>query len=115
MLNFSKYLGVIIILVFGVFYQGQGVAGYNDNMNGIVSEILTYPSGRILFKLHNQPSSHPSCKSGFFAIATDVSDKGREIMYSRLLIAYTTKQPVNIGFDNLGDCGSGYIRVHRVG
>ncbi|WP_064791927.1 hypothetical protein [Shewanella woodyi] len=90
-------------------------AGYNDNMVGEVTAVMTYTSGLILFRLHNQPSSHPSCNRGYFAIATDVNDIATNRMLSRLLIAHTTKTSVNIGFDNTGDCGNGYIRVHRVG
>ena len=105
----------IIILVFLLGNINISYAGYNDNMVGEVTAVMTYSSGLILFRLHNQPSSHPSCNRGYFAIATDVSDIATNRMLSRLLIAHTTKAPVNIGFDNAGDCANGYIRVHRVG
>ncbi len=76
---------------------------------------MTYTSGLILIRLKNQPSAHPSCKASYFSIATDTQEVAAQRMYSRLLIAYTTKQPVNIGFDNTGTCGNGYMRVYRVG
>ena len=90
-------------------------AGYNDNMVGEVSAVMTYTNGLILFRLKNQPTSHPICNKAYFAIATDVKDVAVNRMLSRLLTAHTTKVPVNIGFDNAADCGNGYIRVHRVG
>ena len=85
----------------------------NDKHDDV--DILTYQSGLILFKLDNQPSTHPECSPTYFAIATDVSDTAVNRMLSRLLTAYTTKSTVNIGFDNESDCGNGYIRAHRVG
>ena len=106
---------IIFILSVILTNTNLSYAGYNDNMVGEVTAVMTYTSGLILFRLHNQLSSHPSCNRGYFAIATDVSDIATNRMLSRLLIAHTTKVPVNIGFDNAGDCGNGYIRVHRVG
>ncbi|MDW6005460.1 hypothetical protein SBX37_21550 [Vibrio mangrovi] len=76
---------------------------------------MTYTSGLILFRINNQPTSHPTCKSDYFAIATDVKDVAASRMLSRLLVAHTTRAPVTIGFDNSGGCGNGYIRVYRVG
>jgi len=90
-------------------------AGYNANMKGEVTAVLTYTNGLIMFRLHNQPTEHAACKATYFAIATDVNDVAANRMLSRLLTAHTTKIPVNIGFDNAADCGNGYIRVYRVG
>ena len=106
-----------IIILFVVIFANINAtdASYNDNMVGEVTAVMTYTSGLILFRLHNQPSTHPSCNKTYFAIATDVKDVAVNRMLSRLLTAHTTKTPVNIGFDNAGDCGNGYIRVHRVG
>ncbi|MEC4729051.1 hypothetical protein HWQ46_26415 [Shewanella sp. D64] len=106
---------IIFILALLLGSTNMSYAGYNANMVGEVTAVMTYSSSLILFRLHNQPSSHPSCNKSYFAIATDVSDIATNRMLSRLLIAHTTKAPVNIGFDNAGSCGNGYIRVHRVG
>lgn len=106
---------IILALMVILVNINTSYAGYNANMQGEVTAVLTYTSGLILFRLHNQPSAHPACKATYFAIATDVKDVAVNRMLSRLLTAHTTKIPVNIGFDNLADCGNGYIRVHRVG
>lgn len=90
-------------------------AGYNANMSGEVTHVMTYTSGLVLFRLKNQPATHPECTATYFAIAVDVNDIATNRMLSRLLTAHTTKVPVNIGFDNASDCGNGYIRVFRVG
>ena len=90
-------------------------AGYNDNLVGEVTHVMTYSTGLILFRLKNQPASHPECRATYFAIATNVNEVFANRMLSRLLTAHTTKVAVNIGFDNEADCGNGYIRVHRVG
>jgi hypothetical protein len=90
-------------------------AGYNDNMVGEVTHVMTYTSGLVLFRLKNQPATHPECTATYFAIAVDVNDVAANRMLSRLLTAHTTKVPVNIGFDNAASCGNGYIRAYRVG
>jgi hypothetical protein len=90
-------------------------AGYDANLNGEVSHVMTYSSGLILFRLKNQPSAHPQCNKAYFAIATDVSEAAASRLYARLLTAHTTKTSVNIGYDSLGSCANGYIRVHRIG
>lgn len=106
---------LFIYLALVLCFSNKSYAGYNANMSGEVSHVMTYSSGLVLFRLSNQPDSHPECKASYFAIATDVNSEAVQRMYSRLLIAFTTKQKVNIGFDNLSSCGNGYIRVHRVG
>lgn len=93
-------------------------AAYTNNMRGTPTAVLTYLNGKISLRLDNQPSSHPLCKPTYFAIVFD-DEKGVDRMYARLLIAYTQKQPVNIGYDDGSrsdsECASGYIKVHRVG
>jgi hypothetical protein len=108
-----KRIYTILIVLFANINTSYAV--YNSNMVGEVTSVMTYDNGLILFTLKNQPTSHPVCKSNYFAIATNVKDIAVNRMLSRLLTAYTTKIPVNIGFDNEADCGNGYIRVHRVG
>jgi hypothetical protein len=90
-------------------------AYYNANLVGVVTQVLTYPeSGHILFVLNNQPS-HPACNSSYFAFGDAGSEAAVNRVYARLLVAHATGEPVNIGFDNEGNCASGYIRAHRVG
>ena len=37
-------------------------------------------------------------------------------MYARLVAAYYTQQPIGVGYDNSGSCGTnGYIHVYVVG
>ena len=90
-------------------------SGYDKNIEGEITHIYTYPSGLVLFKLSNQPSSHPGCNPVYFAIASDVAESAADRMYSRLLTLHTTKIKAYIGFDSQGNCGNGYIRVHNVG
>ena len=39
----------------------------------------------------------------------------RHMMYTRVLLAYTSGEGINIGYDGTGTCAEGYIRVERVG
>jgi len=90
-------------------------AGYDNNIEGDIVGIYTYPTGTVLFDLGNQPTSHPSCNPRYFAIAKDVSEAAANRMYSRLLTLHTTKTKAYIGYDSQGGCGDGYIRVHNIG
>ena len=106
-----KYLLVILS-----FFSCELLAGYNANISGVVTQVLTYTgSDQILFRLNNQPSSHPQCNVDFFSIDPSLPADRRSVVLSRLLIAYSSGKPVNIGYDSEGDCSHGRIRVHRVG
>ena len=91
-------------------------ASYNANMSGSVAWVATYAdTDSIYFALRNQPSSHPGCVPHYFVITGSVPADRRKAMLSNLLIARTTGEGINIGYDATGDCAEGYIRVHRVG
>ena len=105
----------MLIVILSFFWLSSANSGYDANIVGTVTSLYSYSSGLVLFKLSNQPTSHPTCNSGLFALATDLSETAANRMYSRLLAAYTAQQAINIGYDSQGDCGNGYIRVHRAG
>ena len=108
----KKTMLFLVLLI----YSTMSSAVYNDNMTGTVSQIMTYADGDyIYFTLSNQPTSHQACSPQYFVISEDVPYQRRQMLLSRLLAAYTTKDAINIGFDNSGDCVHGYIRVHRIG
>jgi hypothetical protein len=91
-------------------------AAYNANTGGVVTFVATYTDGDyIYFQLNNQPTSHPQCNPGYFVITEDVPVNRRNQAFAQLLAAKQTGEPVNIGYDNAGDCAHGYIRAHRVG
>ncbi|PHQ83183.1 MAG: hypothetical protein COB58_10640 [Thalassobium sp.] len=99
-------------------FTAMSFAGYNNNISGVVSQVLTYPSGNVFVKLENQPSSHPFCNSGFFAIDPAANEAAIGRMYARILASYTTQQSINIGYDDGragSDCISGYIHIYRAG
>lgn len=92
-------------------------AGYDANLQGAVTMVVTYTGvGKpIFFRLANQPSSHPSCLTDYFAIdgATDLQQLNRA--YARLLAAYVLGETVNVGYDSQGDCADDCIRVREIG
>lgn len=105
---------VILLTVAGLCCPAK--AGYDANIAGVVTKILTYTvDGRIYFQLDNQPTSHPTCNRDLFSIDASVPDSIRSQLVARLLVAYTSGKPVNIGYDSQGDCSHTRIRVHRVG
>ena len=107
----------LLILGLGMLSVMQSAYSlYNANMVGVVTEVLTYTNNdQILFRLDNQPSSHPLCLTDFFVIDPTIPTDRRNRILSRLLLAYALGKPVNVGYDKDGDCAQGRIRVHRVG
>ncbi len=105
----------IVIITILYVMSFQVFAGYDSNLSGVVTKVLTYASGRIYIVLENQPSSHPACEHKFFAIDNTLSSDIRSQMLSRALVAFASKQVLNIGYDGEGDCANGKIRIHRLG
>ena len=106
----------IMLVTLGLCFTQISNAGYNANMKGIVTAVVTYAGGgHIYFRLHNQPTSHPLCKTDYFAIHSGTPPDSLGRMLSRLLIAYTTGETVNIDCHNAGDCAHSRIRMWRVG
>jgi hypothetical protein len=91
-------------------------ATYNANMSGVVTDVLTYTDADyVFFRLDNQPASHPACNPNFFVLSASLPAERRKQILVRLLVAKTSGESINVGYDNTGDCTDGYIHVHRVG
>lgn len=99
-----------------IFLSATTQAVYNANMRGVLKGVFVYTHGDyIYFHLENQPASHEGCDASYFVIPSEVPSERRQMLLSRLMTAYATKENLNIGYDNKGACAHGYIRVHRVG
>lgn len=106
----------IFIALALVMLSAESHAGYNANMKGKVTNVVTYTySTLIYFRLENQPQSHPQCQVDYFAIDASTPDNIRQQVLSRLLTAYASGEAVNIGYDKEGGCSHGRIKVYRVG
>ena len=96
-------------------------AKYTANFRGEVKAVLTYPgSTAILIRVEGMPTSHPKCtNTDYMAIDPAISSESRQLIMSRLLLAYSTKEKINIGYDkdsNTDSCTHGNrMKVHRVG
>jgi len=106
-----------ILLVMGIAVCSYGAnAHYNANMKGVIENVLVYTDGDYVYiQLKNQPTTHPTCRPNYFVIDASLPHERRQMLLTRLMTAYTTKENVNIGYDAEGDCAHGYIRIHRVG
>jgi hypothetical protein len=51
-------------------FASASSAGYNANIQGVVKDVLTYPSDLVLFRLSNQPTTHPLCRPEYFYMET---------------------------------------------
>ena len=104
---------VIILTLFIASFSTN--AEFNDNIKGKITEVITYTDGDYIYFRMENPPSHPTCNNTYFVIEETVPYERRQMLLSRLLVAFTTQQEVNIGFDNAGNCVHSYVRVHRVG
>lgn len=104
------------LLLTNSFTIPSAYAVYNANLAGVMQAVLHYDdSDLVLFRLVNQPTSHPLCNPSYFAIDPAVTADRRKAMVAHLLLALANKEEVNIGYDNAGNCANGYVRTHRVG
>jgi hypothetical protein len=105
-----------VVAAFCAVVPPPASAVYNANLSGVLAFVSIYADGDYIYlALNNQPTSHPGCNPAYFVIDGAVPLERRQMMLARLLTSYATKEVVNIGYDNVGDCVHGYIRVHRVG
>jgi len=78
-------------------------AGYDANITGTVTKVLTYPlDGRVYIELNNQPATHPEFNRRFFAIDESTNTVAANRLYARLLVAFASERPVTIGYDSQG-------------
>ena len=111
-----KNILLISILVILATVSHKSNAQYNANLKGKVTGVLTYTNSAVIyFRLENQPQSHPTCKTDYFSIDASTPDNIRQQVLSRLLVAYASGNPVNIGYDKEQECSSGRMKVYRVG
>lgn len=104
-------LAAVCVLVISV----ETRAAYTSNIQGVVSNVRVYDDGRVLIRLENQPAAHPVCRPDYFAIDSTLDPDIRAMLLSRVLVAKTSNETVNIGFDGQGDCAHSFLRVHEIG
>lgn len=105
-----------VLIMLGLLISFTSQAAYNANMRGEIQGVYVYTDAdHIYVILKNQPSSHPACNPNYFVIPASVPYERRQMLLSRLLTAYASKEVVNIGYDATGSCANGYIQIHRVG
>lgn len=108
----ANRIGMLALLLF----VSPAFATYNANITGVVTHVVAYTEADyILFRLANQPTSHPQCNAWYFSIPDTVPESRRKQLFAQLLAAKLSGDPVNIGYDATGECAHAYIRVHRVG
>ncbi len=103
----------MFIVVF--FTSTIACAAYNANHSSVITGVFVYTdTDDIYITLKNKPEA--KCNNTYFVISSSVPEVRRQMLLSRLLLAFASKETTNIGFDaQEGACVSGYVRVHRVG
>jgi hypothetical protein len=108
----------ILFLISAIFMSFPAHAQYTYNNNVIADRIvsvITYAhDNSILFNIPNMPQI-PGCAGHYFVITPDLPTDNRQQLLSRLLVAYSSKEAINIGYDGQTCNSIGYIVVFRVG
>ena len=107
---------LLLLLIFPCIANAK----YTANFSGEIKAVLTYPgSSEILIRVEGMPNSHPTCSlNDYMAIDPAISSESRQLVMSRLLLAYSTKEKVNIGYDkedNSDSCVGNRMKIYRVG
>ncbi len=90
---------------------GTARADYTDKAAGRITNVLTYDGGHFLITI--DPMQQGRC-STYFMVPADVPVDARQMLLSRALIAKSTGELVNIGYDGR-TCVNGWYCVHRIG
>ena len=92
-------------------------ANYDANFVGKITHVLTYThSDELLIRVEGQPTSHPKCTYlDYLAVDTSIPAERRQVVLSRILLAYASGTPVNIGYDSKDECAGSRIKIYRVG
>ncbi len=113
----KNYLFGLVLL----FSGNLAFAGYNNNIMGQITGVLTYPNGVVYVTLSNQPASHAGgCSPAFFELDKNMDPEILNRMYSRILTAYAKGESLNIGYDDGSKSDSacsdsGVIPIFRAG
>ena len=109
----KKYLVCLSIMLLPV----TTLANYDKNFTGRITHVLTYThTNELLIRVEGQPTSHPKCSQfDYMAIDSSIPADRRQVVLSRILLAYTSGKPVNIGYDSKDECVGSRVKIYRVG
>jgi len=112
----DKMKNIVIGLIISAL-PAATLANYDSNFVGKITEVLTYThSNELLIRVEGQPNSHPICTNfDFIAIDPSIPAERRQVVLSRILLAYASGKPVNIGYDSKDECVGSRIKIYRVG
>ncbi|WP_158703072.1 hypothetical protein [Allosphingosinicella vermicomposti] len=114
MLRFLQILAAAMMALLP--HSGLVAQTYNGNAVVKITGVFTYTtSNYVLFTVEEKPAGI-ACEKAYFGLPLNMTDAARQIVVARLLLAYSLKEPVNIGFDATGPCiADEFIWVARVG
>lgn len=99
------------VAVFLATTSSPSEAEYNSNFVARITSVLTYDDGHFLIALDRMPAG--PCSS-YFIVSGDVPIDARQMLLSRSLLAKSTGESINIGYDGQ-TCVNGWYRTHRIG
>ena len=108
-------LGMAIVAAAAFLTSVAANGEYNANIQGKIDSVRVYDSGLVLIHLDVQPSSHPACNPAYFGIDSGLESSIRAQLLSRALVAKSSGETINIGYDNLANCANGWIRIYEIG
>lgn len=116
-INYGTIMKYIFLIIAILCFSENSYADYDNNFTGKVISVLTYPySKQILIRVEGQPTAHPICNNfDYMAIEANIDNEARQLVFSRLLMAYASGEIINIGYDSKDECVGSRIKIYRVG
>lgn len=108
---------VIAFFSYLAFPSYPAFAIYNENVDSQISSVIVYDYAKFVFSISTNDFVAPPCASPgqkYFFIDGALPEDIRAQILSRLLTAKAMGETIRIGYDGMGNCSDGNIRVHRV-
>lgn len=101
-----------------IFLSGAVNAGYNSNFLTQLEGVYVYSDMNHIYIKTSTPaplSANSTCSNKYIVVDGEISSDRRNAILSRLLLAYASKETINIGYDNAANCVGSYVRLYRAG
>lgn len=105
----------LLMAALAAMIPASAFAVYNTNGGFIVTAVATYTDTDSIYINVSSPPAHSACNNSYFVVSGSIPLERRKAILAQLLIARTTRETINFGYDATGDCAESYIRVHRIG
>ncbi len=110
-----KYFHVFVLIALSAI-SIQANSAYNGEHESKIKNVeLSVDSDSIFVHLETAASPAVCSNNSVMVIDGSYSIERRQMLLSRLLMAYATSETLKFGYDKNGSCIGSYVRLHKVG